>query len=196
MRSASQVFCSFVLACSACSPLSDRIVLLPGPDGRSGGLTVATPTGETLLATPYGAVDVAGGTATQQTVKPERVREVYGRLLAMQPPRPQIYVVYFESASDSLTPASRDILAAVREALKTFPAGEVVVIGHTDRVGSFDANDRLSLQRAGVVRASLINAGVPKESIAASGRGEREPAVMTDDGVPEPRNRRVEIKLR
>lgn len=196
MRSASPVFCAFVWACSACAPLSDRIVLLPGPDGSGGGLTVVTAAGETLLTDPYGVIDVKGGESTQQVIKPERVQQIYGRLLGMQPMRPRVYVVYFESGRDTLTPASRDVLGGIRSALETFPAGEVVVIGHTDRVGSVDANDHLSLKRAEVVRALLIGTGVTREAITVSGRGEREPAVATDDEVPEPRNRRVEIKLR
>ena len=57
-------------------------------------------------------------------------------------------------------------------------------------------NDRLSVRRAEVVRDALAAIGVPVEKIAVVGRGEREPAVATADEVPEPRNRRAEIKVR
>jgi len=77
-----------------------------------------------------------------------------------------------------------------------YDAGEVVVTGHTDRVGNDTENDRLSLERAGVMRARLVAAGVPAERITMAGRGEREPLVPTADEVSEPRNRRVEVKLR
>jgi outer membrane protein OmpA-like peptidoglycan-associated protein len=73
---------------------------------------------------------------------------------------------------------------------------EIVVIGHTDRVGTLEYNDKLSLKRADVVRAALVAAGVPPGQIDIAGRGEREPAVATPDEIAEPRNRRVEIMVR
>jgi outer membrane protein OmpA-like peptidoglycan-associated protein len=72
----------------------------------------------------------------------------------------------------------------------------VVVIGHTDRVGNLQYNDRLSLQRAERVRGELIRLGIPERRVRIAGRGEREPLVATDDEIPEPRNRRVEINVR
>jgi OmpA-OmpF porin, OOP family len=72
----------------------------------------------------------------------------------------------------------------------------VLVIGHTDALGSDQVNDALSRQRADTVRAELIRRGVASENIQAIGRGKRDPAVPTPDGVAEPRNRRVEIVVR
>ena len=48
----------------------------------------------------------------------------------------------------------------------------------------------------GEVRTALIRLGIAPENIVAAGRGKREPAVPTADGVAEPRNRRVEILVR
>jgi len=70
------------------------------------------------------------------------------------------------------------------------------VIGHTDRVGAVEFNDALSRKRAETVASRLVAAGVPAERIAVAGRGEREPLIPTNDEVAEPRNRRVEIKVR
>ena len=42
----------------------------------------------------------------------------------------------------------------------------------------------------------MVGAVVAREAISVVGRGEIEPAVITDDEVPEALNRRVEIKLR
>jgi len=53
-----------------------------------------------------------------------------------------------------------------------------------------------ALRRAEAGREQLIGAGVAPDAISVVGRGEREPVVFTEDGVAEPRNRRVEIKLR
>ena len=73
---------------------------------------------------------------------------------------------------------------------------ELVVIGHTDTVGSQASNDALSLRRAQEVRDLYIQGGFPAARIEAVGRGERELAVPTPDETAEPRNRRVEILLR
>jgi outer membrane protein OmpA-like peptidoglycan-associated protein len=70
------------------------------------------------------------------------------------------------------------------------------VIGHTDSVGTLEANDALSLRRAATVRALLVTQGVAESSIEVAGRGEREPLVPVGDEVAEPKNRRVEINLR
>jgi len=72
----------------------------------------------------------------------------------------------------------------------------VLVVGHTDSVGSDQYNDTLSLQRADVIRVGLIQNGIAPENIVAVGRGKRELLVPTADGVAEPRNRRVEIVVR
>ena len=73
---------------------------------------------------------------------------------------------------------------------------DVVVIGHTDRIGNEQFNDRLSLQRAERVRSELVKLGIPQVRIQTAGRGEREPLINTPDEVSEPRNRRVEINVR
>jgi len=71
-----------------------------------------------------------------------------------------------------------------------------VLIGHTDAVGTGRYNDRLSQERAMRVREILVRLGIAEESIAVEWRGKREPLVATDDGMAEPRNRRVEIEVR
>ena len=76
------------------------------------------------------------------------------------------------------------------------PASEVMVIGHTDRVGNAELNDKLSLTRAQLIRNLLIESGVAEDKLEAIGRGERDPLVPTADDVDEPKNRRVEINVR
>ena len=80
--------------------------------------------------------------------------------------------------------------------MRVRPAPEVVLIGHSDRVGKLEDNDRLSLRRAEAMRKALIEVGVAGTAIDVAGRGEREPLVATADDVAEARNRRVEISIR
>jgi len=185
---------------AGCAPLTERVILLPAADsaggGRTGALSVKATRGELLLAEPYAQADVIGGEPRLLKSSPEAVRAAYGALLAMQPPRPRRFVVNFELGGDKLTPDSEPVLEQLRLALAANAGADLVIVGHTDRVGSVESNDRLSLQRAQTVRERLIAAGAAPERISVAGRGEREPAVPTDDEVAEPRNRRVEIKLR
>ncbi len=180
----------------ACAQVSDRVVLLPGADGNASAVVVTTPKGATVLDKPYAEAQVKGGQAEVGTVTAEQVRERYGDLLAAVPQRAQSYILYFAAGGNELTAESKGELQRMRQALAQRVAGEVVVIGHTDRAGAADANDRLSLVRANSVRDLLVAAGVPANVITVAGRGEREPLVPTADDVAEPRNRRVEIKLR
>ncbi|MFO1270862.1 MAG: OmpA family protein [Rubrivivax sp.] len=182
---------------AACAQLTDRVVLLPGRDGAaSGAVNVKSSKGEIVLAESYAQADVVGGEPRRTKTSAEEVQRNYGTLLAAQPPRPRSFTVRFETGGDRLTPDSEPVLRELIASLAANPGAELVVVGHTDRVGSVESNDRLSLQRAQSVRDRLVAAGAAAERISVAGRGEREPAVPTEDEVPEPRNRRVEIKLR
>jgi outer membrane protein OmpA-like peptidoglycan-associated protein len=80
--------------------------------------------------------------------------------------------------------------------LKQRKVADVVVVGHTDAVGSDAFNDDLARKRAESIRAALLARGLAATDVVAIGRGKRELLVPTADGVAEPRNRRVEIVVR
>lgn len=175
---------------------SDRIILLPQSDGRPSAVEV-TASGKTLrLDKPYATAELRAGQLTPAISSAETVQAEYGALLAQQPVRPRSFTVQFEANGNRLASGAEAVLTEMRTALATLPAAEVVITGHTDRVGLLEANDRLSLVRAEAVRDILIAAGVPRHAITVAGRGEREPVVPTADEVAEARNRRVEIKVR
>jgi outer membrane protein OmpA-like peptidoglycan-associated protein len=69
----------------------------------------------------------------------------------------------------------------------------MVVLGHTDNVGTHDLNMDLSQKRANSVRDYLISRGIPQDLISAQGKGPDVP--VSDNGSIEGRasNRRVEI---
>ena len=117
--------------------------------------------------------------------------------IAALPPRPVSFLLYFTTGTDDLTEASKLELARMLEELRRREVADIVVIGHTDRVGNEQANDELSLARAERVKSEFVAQGVaPAERIRAAGRGEREPLVPTGNDVDEPLNRRVEINVR
>jgi len=73
---------------------------------------------------------------------------------------------------------------------------DISVVGHTVVTGSDAYNSALSLKRAEIVRDALVGAGVPGEVIEIAYHGANNPLVPTPRGVPELRNRRVEVTIR
>lgn len=175
---------------------SERVVLLPSADGRPSAVVLRDARGELVLNQPYaGAVRRIGSTRAYVSSAAE-VEERFGAALAARPARPTSYTLYFGTGGNVLTAESQAEFARVRREIAGRAAAEVMVIGHTDRVGSVESNDALSRKRAEAVRTLLIDAGVPAALLEVAGRGEREPLVATDDEVAEAKNRRVEINLR
>lgn len=177
-------------------PPPDRVVLLPGEDGKVGRVVVKAAGGEQTLDTAYAGALVVDGRVDARAENPAEVEQRYGAVLAARPLRPVAYTVHFVSGRGELTPESAPVVDELKNELARRPAPEITVIGHTDRVGKVEANDALSVKRAETVRGLLIGQGVPAGSIESAGRGEREPLVPTADEVAEPRNRRVEISVR
>ena len=183
---------------AACDVMPDRIVLLPGPDGKLGAVVVRSAAGEARLDTAYAAAEVTrAGAIAQGREDAGSVAKRFSEVLAAQPPRPVSFTVYFVTGSATeLAPESQVVMAGLKAELVRRAAPEITVIGHTDRVGNAETNDALSVSRAEAVRDMLLASGTKAFSLDATGRGEREPLVATADGVAEPRNRRVEISLR
>lgn len=178
-------------------PRNDLVVLLSDKDGKTGALSVTHAGTEKVLDTPLAAARIKeeGHLETGASTLDE-VTRTFGEALAAQPPRPVSFLLHFLEGQDKLTPESQQVVQQIFAEIGRRPAPEIVVIGHTDRVGSVPYNDALSLRRAQKVRDDLIKLGIPADQIQVAGRGEREPLVPTEDEVPEPRNRRVEISVR
>lgn len=176
--------------------VSERIILLPSDTARPSAIVVKTGDAEVVMDTPYAGVEVRGTALLSTGITPEEVERRYGGLLSAHPKKVQLFTLFFVMGTDELTPASKIAFADARKQVATWSAAEVVVIGHTDRMGSLEYNDTLSLDRARLIASQLVTAGVSADIIEIAARGKREPLVQTADGIAEPRNRRVEVKVR
>lgn len=185
------------LLLGGCANPYDRVVLLPDPAGDVGRVIVTRSGTTTELADAYASARAyERGAVEQVAAEPAEVHRTFAPVLEALPPRPVTHTVYFMLDSDELTPESREQALAILAEVAQRPVADIVVIGHTDRVGSLEYNDRLSLQRAAAVRTRLVALGGDPARITIAGRGEREPVVVTADEVPEPRNRRAQIDVR
>ncbi len=126
-----------------------------------------------------------------------------GRLGSLAPPCAT--VIRFDSAllfgfgSATLLEDSAAVIAEVVEAVETV-GKPVQVVGHTDSVGSEEANMTLSLARAEAVNSALLTAGLTVAT-EVDGVGESQPVAANEspDGEDSPsgraQNRRVEIVI-
>jgi outer membrane protein OmpA-like peptidoglycan-associated protein len=176
---------------------NDRITLIPKANGSVGAVVVRQGNTEILLDKAYASVHIQGhGLVTEEIYQAEHIPEEYSEALQAQPSRPEKFLVYFMEGTDILTEESEAEITRIIEAIATRPAPDISLIGHTDSVGTRPFNEWLSLQRAERVRSVLIEHEIDESAMTVAGRGENELLVPTDDGVNEPRNRRVEIDVR
>jgi outer membrane protein OmpA-like peptidoglycan-associated protein len=180
----------------ACATQTGTVVLLPEKDGKDTAVVVSQGGQQVVLDKPYAAAQQTTAGPKAYASSPQEVEAKFGSALAAQPGRPTSYTLYFVEGSDQFTDSSKQVLAAVLADIAKHPVPDIVVIGHTDAVGSNASNDALALRRAETVRAMMVAQGIAASSIVAVGRGKRELLVPTPDGVAEPRNRRVEIVVR
>jgi len=185
---------SIALLLGACT--STTVVLLPEADGRKTELTVTDSRGDVVLDQPYAGVRRNALRTQPYASSADEVKRDFGAALAAQPPREKRFTLHFPEGRDEVADESRAELDAALREIAARPVADVLVVGHTDLVGSGPLNDALAKQRADAVRAELVRRGVAADAVQASGRGSREPAVPTAPGAAEPRNRRVEIIVR
>ena len=105
------------------------------------------------------------------------------------------FLVFFDWNKADLTDRARQIIGEAASA-RNQGVTRIEVNGYTDRSGTDQYNQGLSVRRANAVAAELLRRGVPRNQIVTRGFGEANPLVPTADGVREPQNRRVEIILR
>lgn len=198
-------FSALVVAWSALSgcttppppPAPERIILLPGADGKVGKITVTPRNGpEIKLETAYASAQLTNGVASSIQTEAESVKQRYSAVLQATPIPVKSFTLLFVLDRVSLLPESRAVLQSMLQDYKSRPAPEVLLIGHTDRSGDTKYNLDLSKRRATAVRDLLVAGGVDPAVIDTAWRGDREPLFFTPGKTYDVRNRRVEVKLR
>ena len=103
--------------------------------------------------------------------------------------------LFFATNKTYILPQSEQAMADLAEFLLLNPSVTIHITGHTDAVGSDEANQILSEGRANAVRADLIKRGVAPERMTAEGKGEREFVADNDTEEGRQLNRRVEFVI-
>jgi len=175
---------------------SGTVVLLPEKDGRQTAVSVKQGDREVILDQPYAAARTTQVGPRAYAASPQDVDAQFGPALAARPARAVSFTLYFVEGKDEFTDQSKQVVSGILTEIAKRPVPDILVIGHTDTVGSDQANDVLGQQRAEIVRVALIKLGIVPDDIRALSRGKRSLAVQTPNGVAEPLNRRVEIIVR
>lgn len=148
------------------SPLSGRWY---GEESRPDGITRTSADGGAWAAFPY-------------AVELERCGDIV------------TYELSFDVGSAAIRNPDAPVLAAMAELLTAKPQVKLRVVGHTDSTGSAETNKKLSLDRAGSVKARIVELSKADAGrIAIEGMGPDQPLESNDAPAGRALNRRVEI---
>lgn len=101
----------------------------------------------------------------------------------------------FDTGKSNLKASNKSDLQKLAQTLKEYPDTELLVVGHTDNVGSNASNKSLSKKRAAAVSNYLSALGVRNNRLATQGKGESQPIASNDTDASRQQNRRVEIAI-
>jgi outer membrane protein OmpA-like peptidoglycan-associated protein len=189
---------------SACASLSqkEKGAIIGAASGAAVGAAVGNANGSTAKGAIIGAA--VGGTAgavighqMDQQAK-EIKQEIPGAVVERVGEGLQVTFesgLLFPYDSDVLTAQARENLNTLASSLDKYPNTDIVVVGHTDAVGSDEYNLTLSERRANSAVNYLVSRGVSRARLRAAGRGESEPVAANETDAGRQQNRRVEVAI-
>ena len=96
----------------------------------------------------------------------------------------------FDFNSDVVKGSAQSNLQTLAASLEKYPGSDLLIVGHTDTVGTDSYNMDLSRRRAEAAASYLASQGVARTRLMTRGLGETEP-LGSDDSA----NRRVEVAI-
>ena len=103
--------------------------------------------------------------------------------------------VHFDFNKADIRPDAYPVLNEAAETLNNEGSVAVIVIGHTDSIGSDAYNLKLSKRRADAVAKYLTSHGVNAKRIKTEGAGKSKPVASNDTPDGRAQNRRVELHV-
>jgi OmpA-OmpF porin, OOP family len=104
-----------------------------------------------------------------------------------------VLYINFETGKSVILPASKKIIEEIVSMMTKNPDLKISIEGHTDNVGTEEANQKLSEERAKAVANAIMAGKVDKARLQSKGFGEMKPIAdnNTEEGMA--KNRRVEL---
>ena len=190
-------------------PANTKIIYEDLTNGKELGVATPDPiTGIYKIVLPYGknygiTTKIEGYVGTSQNIDLTKLNgkylEIEGKDMTVKPvevgAKVEMNNIFFEFGKAALKPESFPELNRIAEFFKTNKKIVSEISGHTDNVGTDEINNKLSQERADVVRNYLLTQGVPAERISAKGYGKTRPKVNNDTPENQAINRRVEFEI-
>ncbi|HEY8904595.1 MAG TPA: OmpA family protein [Rhodoferax sp.] len=193
-RPAKLLTMALLLVLAGCA--KNYVVLLPDDDGTVGKVQITSRLGTNVLDKSHQGSFIRAIEGRSFAVDDDTLNKDFGAALAASPNKAARYLLYFDTAQTTLTAASQADLETIKMALQGSQGADISVVGHTDTVGTPEANEALGLARAQQVAAMIDAAVINPERVSIVSYGERHLLVPTPDETDEPLNRGVEVLVR
>lgn len=187
MRAA--VLSTFVLTASCDRPIAEgKAVAAPFHFHRhKAPLPQPSPTAH-LIQLPDSAIFVERGSTEEQLAA----------FLASKQPLPRTFRfsdAEFEPWQSRPNEATLRTMYAIAQILRAYPHSEVVLVGHTDNVGTAAQNLKLSQERVERMAQLLTRGGIQPRRVTVIGRGMSQPVADNRSEAGKARNRRIELMV-
>jgi outer membrane protein OmpA-like peptidoglycan-associated protein len=190
-------------------PQNAKIIYEDLTNGKELGVATPDPiTGIYKVVLPYGknygiTTIIDGYLGTSQNIDLSKITgkylEIEGKDMTVKPVEAGATIemnnIFFEFGKAALKPESYPELNRIATFFKSNTKIISEISGHTDNVGTDEVNNRLSQERADIVRNYLLTQGVPTERVSAKGYGKTRPKVANDTPDNQAINRRVEFEI-
>jgi outer membrane protein OmpA-like peptidoglycan-associated protein len=193
-----------ILAFSACASMSRKeegAVIGAAAGGVVGGVVGknngSTARGAIIGAVVGGAAGAVIGHQMDQQAK-ELKLEIPGAVIERVGEGIQVTFasgLLYDFDSDAIRSEAGSNLRNLATSLKKYPNTALLIVGHTDALGSTVYNQDLSQRRANSASAYLAVQGVSSGRVNSSGRGELEPLGSNETEGGRQMNRRIEVAI-
>lgn len=193
-----------LISMSGCAALSkkEQGAIIGGVAGGAAGGVIGNQTGSTTRGAIIGAV--VGGTigAVIGHQMDQQAKELQQNIPGATVARvgEGITVTFasgllYDFDSDVIRATAADNLRNLAASLNKYPNTDLLIVGHTDAVGTSAYNQTLSERRAVAASTYLGGQGVNSARLRAVGRGETEAIASNETEAGRQLNRRVEIAI-
>jgi len=101
----------------------------------------------------------------------------------------------FDFDSDVVKGSAQSNLTTLANSLDQYPKSNLLIVGHTDSVGTHTYNEDLSRRRSQAAANYLVAQGLERSRVQTMGLGETEPVNPANTDAAAAQNRRVEVAI-
>lgn len=167
---------------------------IKGITDAKGNFSVLVPKGD-IYDVRY---NTFGGDVKNKQITVQSQEGMYTYQLDIKFDPPKIFTlenVFFDTGKSSLRAESYKALNDLVEVLKLKPTMLIEIGGHTDNIGSPEANLKLSFNRANAVKNYLVGHGIAGERVSVQGYGDTQPVGSNETNEGRQQNRRTVVQI-